>query len=190
MIRKLALLCSDCHKEFVATKELFYKEDFKEKSLSNVKLICLDCLHKWQEYWQIKQAEFWEKDGVLYTKIELLNGDCIEQTDCTAMDDIVVIGQDIPVEAQQKLYEFYKKWYDEKMKDYLKSCSFQEEFMRTSFTCETYGGDKYKDIAFRFNRLGVLETEQEVPEKIKEQIVMAWNSYELSNMPLKDLNDE
>lgn len=190
MIRRLDLVCSKCNNVFSAQKELYYQEDFKEKNFNDVKFICSDCLEKWQEYWQVKQADFWEKDGVLYTTINLLNGEQRENITCTAMNDIVVIDEDIPLEAKQKLYGFYKKWYDEKMKDYLKTCSFKEEFMRTSFTCETYGGDIYTDVAFRFNRLGILETEKEVPDKIKEQVVSAWNVYELSNIPIENLNDE
>lgn len=190
MIRKLDLVCSDCNKEFIATKELFYKDDFKEKNFNNISLVCYECLTKWKEYWQIEKAFFWEEYEVLYVKIELLNGDVVEKIDCTPMDGVVIISQDIPVEAQQKLYDIYKVWYDEKMRDFLKSVSFKEEFMRTSFTCETYGGDEYVDIAFRFNRLGVLETEVDIPINIKEQIVSAWSRYELSNMPLENINND
>jgi hypothetical protein len=50
--------------------------------------------------------------------------------------------------------------------------------MRTSFSCETYGGEKFDDIAFRFNMKGRLETEKPVPEYIIEQIITAWKIYE------------
>ena len=38
--------------------------------------------------------------------------------------------------------------------------------MRTSFSCETYGGEKYEDVAFRVNIKGVMETAVPVPDYI------------------------
>jgi len=50
--------------------------------------------------------------------------------------------------------------------------------MRTTFTCETYGGERYENIAFRFNMQGKLESEKELPDYIKEQIIVAWKMYQ------------
>ncbi len=63
-------------------------------------------------------------------------------------------------------------------KNVLKDCQFTDEFMRTTFTCETYGGERYENIAFRFNMQGKLESEKELPEYIQEQIIVAWKMYE------------
>ena len=54
--------------------------------------------------------------------------------------------------------------------------------MRTSFTCETYGGEKYENIAFRFNMQGKIETEKPIPDYIIEQIINAWKMYENQKM--------
>ncbi|MDR2006889.1 MAG: hypothetical protein LBP78_06585 [Acidaminococcales bacterium] len=186
MIKKLELVCSKCQKPYRAGKSLFYAEDFKTADFGKVKLICPGCLAEWRSYWKIDKACFFEKAGVLYVNIELANGDVYEQLDCTAMDDIVAISHDIPLRAQNRLYKIYKKWYDEKMKDCLKNCVFSESFMRTAFTCETFGGDKYSDVAFRFNRLGVLETESEIPEVVKKQIAEKWSIYEAASLAADD----
>ena len=59
---------------------------------------------------------------------------------------------------------------------------FKDEFMRTTFTCETYGGEKYENIAFRFNMQGKIETEKPIPDYILEQIINAWKMYENQKM--------
>ena len=47
---------------------------------------------------------------------------------------------------------------------------------------ETYGGEKYENIAFRFNMQGKLETEKPIPEYIIKQIISAWKAYENQKM--------
>ncbi|MDR3348441.1 MAG: hypothetical protein LBO03_02350 [Acidaminococcales bacterium] len=182
MLKKLEIICSKCQKPYRAGKTLFYADDFKSADFGGIKLICPSCLSEWRNYWNIDKAHFFEKAGALYVNIKLANGDTYEQLDCTAMDDIVVLSRDVPLRAQNKLYKIYKKWHGEKMKDCLKSCVFSESFMRTSFTCETFGGSKYDDVAFRFNRAGILETELEIPEIIKKQIAEKWSIYEIASI--------
>lgn len=53
--------------------------------------------------------------------------------------------------------------------------------MRTSFTCETYSGEKFEDIAFRVTMRGELQTEKPVPDYIKVQILEAYKLYEEQN---------
>ena len=189
MIREIKLICSECEQPFDAKKLLYFKDTFNIKNFTEVALICPKCLKKWKNYWKIKTAKFIEEHGSLYVNIILVNGDIYEKVDCTAMDEIVVTGMDIPLEAQKLLYHIYEKWYDNKMRDCLKTCIFNETFMRTSFSCETYGGEEYKDIAFRFNRSGIMETEKEIPEIIKKQIIAKWNVYEIMNTPLPDIDN-
>ncbi len=189
MIREIELKCSECQKDFIAQNRLLYKESFKEHDFAKIELICQVCFDKWQEYWQIESADFVEESGSFYVTIKLVNGKSYEKIDCTAMDDIVAIGQDIPLAAQKELYKIYSRWYDERMKDTIKLCSFNESFMRTAFTCETYGGEKYTDVAFRFTRTGSFETEKTVPDYIKPQIVTAWHRYELANIPVPKIEE-
>ena len=59
---------------------------------------------------------------------------------------------------------------------------FKDEFMRTTFTYETYGGEKSENIAFRFNMQGKIETEKPIPDYILEQIINAWKMYENQKM--------
>jgi hypothetical protein len=186
MIKKLEIICSKCEKPYKAGKNLFYADDFKNMDFGKIKLICPACLSQWRNYWQIGKAQFFEKAGVLYVDIELVNGETYKSLDCTPLDDIVAISHDIPLKAQKKLYGIYKKWHGEKMKDCLKSCVFSESFMRDTFTCETFGGSRYNDVAFRFNRMGVLETEQEIPEIIKKQVAEKWNVYEIASLAADD----
>ncbi|MBQ0108015.1 MAG: hypothetical protein KBS34_02645 [Phascolarctobacterium sp.] len=74
----------------------------------------------------------------------------------------------------------------------LKYCHFDEEFMRTTVTCETFSGEKFEKVAFRINRRGELETEVEMPDNIKEQIIDAFSMYEmqaeLETMPHEEKN--
>ena len=184
MIKEIKLICFECKQPFDAKKQLYYKDNFNIKNFNDIDLLCLNCLKKWKNYWKIADAEFIEEYASLYVKIILENGDVYEKVDCTAMDDIVATSMDIPTAAQKTLYHIYKKWYDSKMKDCINVCTFNETFMRTSFTCSTYGGQEYIDIAFRFNRSGIMETEKEVPDVIKKQIIVKWNAYELQNVPL------
>ena len=59
--------------------------------------------------------------------------------------------EEIPLEGQEKLYSIYEQWDLKRKQNTLKDCIFKDEFMRTTFSCETYGGEKYVDVAFRFN---------------------------------------
>ena len=188
MIRKRELICYKCQNTYDSGKTLFYVEDFKTTDFSRLPLVCPACIAEWEAYWEIAKAGFSEKSGNLYVNIKLANGQTHEKINCTPMDDIIAVELDIPDKAQKKLYQIYKKWHDKKMKDFLKTCTFQESFMHTSFTCETYGGKRYENIAFRFNRLGVMETQDAVPDFIKKQVVERWNAYELANMPMPDLS--
>ena len=120
-------------------------------------------------------------DYVMTVTIELEDGTVYEDLDCTPMDGYVVAGVDIPPEAQKKLYEFYHEWDLKRKHDVLKYCTFKDEFMRTSFSCETYGGEKYEDVAFRVNIKGVMETAVPVPDYILKQIIDAYSIYELQN---------
>ena len=53
--------------------------------------------------------------------------------------------------------------------------------MSLTFSCETYGGEKFNDIAFRFNMKGQIETETPVPEYVLKQIIDAYRLYEMQN---------
>ena len=50
--------------------------------------------------------------------------------------------------------------------------------MNMTFSCETYGGEKFETVAFRFNMKGVLQTAVPIPDYVKEQIVDAYRLYE------------
>ena len=64
----------------------------------------------------------------------------------------------------------------------VKDCIFKDEFMRTSVTCATYGGEHYENVAFRVTRRGELQTEIPMPDYIKKQILEAYELYEAQNM--------
>ena len=181
MIRSIDLICSHCKKTFKPLSKLYYLEDFSgANSLQDAKLLCQDCIDTWQKRWQIKEAIFTEKDYSQYVTITLKNGEILRDLDCTALEDIVLVtGQDLPKEAQKKLFSLYNSWDLERKKNTLKTCQFKDEFMRTTFSCETYGGEKYENIAFRFNMQGRLETEKPLPEYIVEQIMIAFKMYQV-----------
>ncbi len=107
--------------------------------------------------------------------------------DCTPIDETetVVVGEDIPVEAQQLLYKIYNAWDEERKAHVLKDCIFKDEFMRTSVTCATYGGESFEDVAFRVTMRGELQTEKPMPDYIKAQVLEAYKLYEAQSM-----NDE
>ncbi len=117
---------------------------------------------------------------MLTVDIELEDGSVYENMDCTPIEETqtVVVGEDIPVEAQQRLYEIYFAWDQERRAHVLKDCVFTDEFMRTSFTCATYGGEKFDNVAFRVTVRGELQTEIPVPDYIKRQILEAYRLYE------------
>ena len=178
MIRELKLICGECQQEFTAEGKLYYRDNFRSAKISDAFLLCPACIDNWENKWQIEAAVFFERDYSLYVTITLNDGSIYEALDCTPMDGIVVTNEEIPLKAQQKLFDIYQEWNNERKKNTLKDCVFQDEFMRTSFTCETYGGEKYENIAFRFNMQGKIETEKQVPDYITEQIINAWRMYE------------
>lgn len=184
MIRTLELICSECSNKFTPNDVLYYRDNYMSNNIRDTKFICPECIDKWQKKWQIKTAEFFEADYVLTVTIELEDGTVFEDMDCTPIDETktVVTGEDIPVEAQKVLYQLYSVWDNERKSHILKDCTFNDEFMRTTFSCETYSGEKYENIAFRFNVKGALETEKPIPDYIKEQIINAYRLYEAQNM--------
>ena len=175
MIRSLELKCSKCSQVFTAKDKLYYQDDFTVRDFKNIKLLCADCVRQWELDNQIESAVFHEKDCFLYVDLKLTSGIEYKMLDSTALDGIIVTGVDLPVNAQKHLFEIYSVWLDEQRKDKLKECSFKDEFMKTTFSCKTFSGEEYKDIAFRFNRKGELETETAVPEAILLQVIEAWN---------------
>lgn len=180
MIRSIRLICNKCGKPFVPLQELYYVDDFSyNNGLQDTKLLCPDCIAKWQKHWKIKDAVFTEKNYSQYVTITLKSGEVLKDLDCTALEGIVLItGENLPKEVQKQLFTIYNDWDLIRKKNRLKDCQFFDEFMRTTFTCETYGGECYENIAFRFNMQGELETEKEIPEYIKDEIIVAWKMYE------------
>lgn len=181
MIRTLKFICHDCGKEFAPQGEVYYREDFMDKDIRDTEFVCPECIRKWHEFWRIASAEFHEQDYNLYVTITLENGKVFENLDAQALDGAVACGEDIPPEAQEKLFGIYKEWYLEKQKNTLANCYFNDEFMRSTFTCETYGGERYENVAFRFNMQGKLETEKPIPDYIEEQLITAWKIYQNQN---------
>ena len=183
MIRTLDFVCSECGEHFTPGEKLYYRYNYMNNSIRDTKFICPACIAKWQEKWHIKSASFNEQDYVLTVDLELEDGTVYNDMDCTPIDETetVVLGEDVPVEAQQELYKIYAAWDRERKAHYLKDCIFKDEFMRTSFTCETYSGEKFEDIAFRVTMRGELQTEKPVPDYIKVQILEAYKLYEEQN---------
>lgn len=183
MIRTLDFVCSECGEHFTPGEKLYYRDNYMNNSIRDTKFICPACIAKWQEKWHIKSASFNEQDYVLTVDLELEDGTVYNDMDCTPIDETetVVLGEDVPVEAQQELYKIYAAWDRERKAHYLKDCIFKDEFMRTSFTCETYSGEKFEDIAFRVTMRGELQTEKPVPDYIKVQILEAYKFYEEQN---------
>lgn len=181
MIRSIKLICSKCQQHFTAENIIYYRENFINREIQNTALICQKCHDLWENHWQIANARFYELDNMLYVNFTLTNGEVYEKIDCTAIDDCIVAGLDLPKSAQKDLFIIYNEWLDELRKDLLKECTFLEDFMKTTFTCITYGGETYKDVAFRINRKNKMETAIEIPENILQQVIVAWNIYELKN---------
>lgn len=181
MIRKLSLVCSDCANAFVPIKELYYHDNFISNNIRDTRFICPDCIMKWEAKWQIAEAEFFEKDYIMTVTITLKDGTVYQNLDCTPLEETIVTSEEIPEEAQRKLFSIYSSWDATRKKNLLKDCTFKDEFMRTTFSCETYGGEVFTDIAFRFNMKGQIETESPVPEYILDQIVDAYQIYEMQN---------
>lgn len=184
MIRTLELVCSECGEHFTPQDKLYYRDNYLSSNIRDTKFICSVCIDKWQAKWQIKSAVFNEVDYVLTVDLVLEDGSVYENMDCTPIDETetVVLGEDIPAEAQHKLYEIYAVWDRERKAHYLKDCTFKDEFMRTSFTCATYGGEVFEDVAFRVTVRGELQTEIPVPDYVRAQILEAYKLYEAQNM--------
>ena len=181
MIREFKLNCSLCQKPFGTDGTLFYRPFYGMSSdLRDVEFICPDCIAAWHDKWKVKTAQFHEQDYVMTVDLELEDGTVYTGMDCTPLDETetVVVGEDIPVEAQQKLYTIYKEWDLERKAHILKDCTFDDGFMNMTFSCETYGGEKFENVAFRFNMKGVLQTAVPIPDYVKEQIVDAYRLYE------------
>lgn len=188
MIRTLDLICSECGNAFTPGEKLYYRDNYMSNSIRDTKFICPDCIAKWHEKWQIAGAAFHEADYVLTVDIELADGTIIRNMDCTPIDETetVIVGEDIPVEAQQDLYLIYAAWDKERKAHELKDCTFAEEFMRTTFSCETYGGEKFENVAFRVTVRGELQTEVPVPDYIKAQLLEAFRLYEAQSFAEQD----
>ncbi len=182
MIRTLALICCDCKQEFTPKDKIYYRDNFLSKDIKDAQLICDTCIAKWQEKWKISKADFQEKDYVLRVTITLENGTVLENLDCTPLETTVITEEEMPLGAQEKLYEYYVQWDTARKEKVLKDCIFEDAFMRTTVTCTTYGGEHYENMAIRFNMKGELETEQEVPDYIRNQIAEAFKLYEAQNI--------
>lgn len=183
MIRTLDFICSECQEHFVPGDKLYYRDNYMSNSIRDTKFICPACIETWIEKWHIKDASFHEADYVLTVDIELEDGSFYKNMDCTPIDETetVVIGEDIPETAQRCLYTYYADWDKERKAHILKDCIFNDEFMRTTVTCETYGGERFENVAFRFTMRGELQTEVPMPDYIREQVVDAYKLYEAQN---------
>jgi len=180
MIKELKFVCSECGQEFIPKATVHYRDNYVNTSIDDTAFICDKCIAKWHDKWHIKAATFQEKDCVMTADITLSDGTEIKKIDCTPIEEegIVVLGEDIPRAAQEELFKFYTAWDLERKKNILKECVFEEEFMRTTVTCETYGGERFEKVAFRVNRMGEMETEKPLPDYIKEQLLEQFLAYE------------
>ncbi len=180
MIKELKFVCSECGEAFTPKSGVHYRDNYLSTSVADTAFICDHCIAAWHAKWQIKAATFQEKDCVMTADILLADGTDIKKIDCTPIEEegIVVLGEDVPREAQEELFKFYTAWDLERKRNILKECSFEEEFMRTTVTCETFGGERFEKIAFRVNRKGELETEKPLPDYVKEQVLEQYGIYE------------
>lgn len=187
MIRTLEFKCSRCGNSYLPKERLYYYDDYTSTSISQAQLVCEDCINAWIEKWRIQSAEFHEKDCVLTVDLVLQDGTTYEHLDCSALDELglVILGEDVPETVQKELYTIYNAWDLERKAHILKDCTFKEDFMNISFNCETYGGEKFEDVAFRVSRRGELQTAIPVPDYIKEQILEAYGLY-MSQMDDED----
>ncbi len=187
MIRTLPLVCSRCGKEFKPEHQIYYQDDYIAQQIRDVKFVCEDCIRAWKEKWQIAQADFAEQDYVLTVTITLADGTVYKNMDCTPNEDTeaVVTGEDIPAEAQQRLYGIYKAWRDEQASRQLKDCFFQkEENGRLTATLTTYGGEHYEGVAVSRGEGGELVTDDELPGYIRDGLLVALESYEAQEIML------
>lgn len=180
MIKELKFVCSECGAAFTPKSGVHYRDNYLNTSVADTAFICDRCIDAWHAKWQIKTATFHEKDCVMTADILLADGTDIQKIDCTPIEEegIVVLGEDVPRSAQEELFKFYTAWDLERKRNILKECSFEEEFMRTTVTCETFGGERFEKIAFRVNRKGELETEKPLPDYVKEQVLEQYGIYE------------
>ena len=179
MIRTLPLSCSRCGKTFSAQDHLFYQDDFSVQSFKDIKLVCDECIHAWQEKWQIAHAEFHEHNYVLTVTITLKDGTVYKNMDCTPIEDTesVITGEDIPPEAQHALYEYYVIFAQLHEARQIKDCFFtkgEDGVMYADIT--TNGGEQYAKLAFSIEE-GYLKTKQDVPDYILEGLLNAYKSY-------------
>ena len=117
---------------------------------------------------------------MLTVTITLADGSVYKDLDCTALEETetVVTGEDIPEKAQRTLYEFYKTWKEEQESHKLKDCFFQRDAegnLRATLT--TVGGEHYEKLDLRITEDGYLQTEQDVPSYIMEELVIALKAY-------------
>lgn len=180
MIRKLTLKCSFCSNIFDASQDLYYKDDFITSDFSQIKLMCPNCHKQWENHYIIISALFYEENHSIYADIVLENNIELKKIYCTPLNDTIVADIDLPDNAKNKLFALYTTWLQNKRKDNIKECIFHEEHMKTTFSCKTFGGEEFENIAFRFNRRGELETEIPIPKKIISQIIEAWNLCEIT----------
>jgi len=180
MIKELKFVCSECGNAFKPDSSVHYRDNYTSTRIEDTQFICDKCIAQWQDKWQITAATFQEKDCVMTADIILADGTDIRKIDCTPIEEegIVVLGEDIPRSAQEELFKFYVTWDLERKKNILKQCLFEEEFMRTTVTCETFGGERFEKIAFRVNRKGEIETEKPLPDYVKEQLLEQYAIYE------------
>jgi len=179
MIRELEFVCSKCGKKYLPKENLYYVDDYVTTSLRDTKFLCDKCVAEWNKKWKIVSAEFHDKDCVMTVDLELKDGTKIKDLDCTPIPEreVVIVGEDIPTDAQKKLYKIFAKWDLQRKVHLLKDCKFEDEFMKTTVTCSTYGGEKFKKVAFRVNRKGELETESSMPDYVKEQVLERYQNY-------------
>lgn len=183
MIRSLKLKCSICEENFTAGDTLHFRTSAIVNDLRDTEFICPACIEKWHEKWQIVKADFVDHDNGYYMTVDLTlaDGTVYKDMDCTAYDEdeTVVIGEDIPKEAQKALYNLYHEWDMERKKDSIKFCTFNDEGLMLTITLETYGGERIENMAFRFNRHGEIQTEKPISDTLKQQIIDAYNLFEM-----------
>ena len=187
MIRTLPLVCSICGKEFKPEHEIHYQDDYSAQQIKDVKFVCDDCIRAWQEKWQIAAAEFHEADYVLTVTIRLEDGTVHEDMDCTPNEDTkaVVTAEDIPVEAQRRLYTFYAAWKKEREARQLKDCFFhKDEEGNMTATITTYGWEHYENLGIRLSEEGGLLADRDVPDYILDELLVALQSYQSQEIML------
>ncbi|MDY6292262.1 MAG: hypothetical protein SPL86_12375 [Succiniclasticum sp.] len=179
MIRTLPLLCSRCGKEFIPQHGLYYQDDFSVQNFKDIKLVCDQCIAEWKNKWQITDAEYKEHNYVLTVTITLKDGTVYKDMDCTPIEETesVITGEDIPPEAQHKLYEYYIAFAKEQEAHQIKDCFF-EKTDEGKFVADitTNGGEKFEKLAFALEE-GYLKLEQDVPQYVMDGLINAFKSY-------------